>query len=70
MMFDGFASALYASEKMVRCMLWSAGVDLRYWGEAFMCAVHIRKTRSAQPVRSVRACRIISVISDMEGYEA
>jgi len=23
-------------------MLWSAGVDLRYWGEAFMYAVHIR----------------------------
>jgi len=28
--------------EMVRCMLWSAGVDLRYWGEAFMYAVHIR----------------------------
>ena len=28
--------------KMVRCMLWSVGVDLRYWGKAFMYAIHIR----------------------------
>ena len=28
--------------EMVRCMLWSTGVDLRYWGEAFMYAMHIR----------------------------
>jgi len=28
--------------EMVCCMLWSAGVDLRYWGEAFMYAVYIR----------------------------
>jgi len=28
--------------EMVCCMLWSAGVDLRYWGEAFMYVVHIR----------------------------
>jgi hypothetical protein len=27
---------------MVRCMLHSSGMDLRYWGEAFMYAVHIR----------------------------
>jgi transposase InsO family protein len=34
------AIAVYFS--MVRCMLHSAGMDLRYWGEAFMYAVHIR----------------------------
>jgi len=28
--------------KMVHCMLWSVGVDLRYWGKAFMYAIHIR----------------------------
>jgi len=28
--------------EMLRCMLHSAGMDLRYWGEAFMYAVHIR----------------------------
>src|ERR1700742_1727402 len=28
--------------EMVRCMLHSSGMDLRYWGEAFMYAVHIR----------------------------
>jgi len=28
--------------EMVCCMLWSAGVNLRYWGEVFMYAVHIR----------------------------
>jgi len=28
--------------EMVHCMLWSAGVDLRYWGETFMYAVYIR----------------------------
>ena len=28
--------------EMVRCMLHAAGMDLRYWGEAFMYAVHIR----------------------------
>src|SRR3984893_7589321 len=27
--------------KMVRCMLHSAGMDLRYWGEALMYTVHI-----------------------------
>ena len=28
--------------KMVCYMLWSADIDLRYWGKAFMYAVHIR----------------------------
>jgi len=28
--------------EMVCCMLWSAGVDLKYWGETFMYVVHIR----------------------------
>jgi transposase InsO family protein len=28
--------------EMVRCMLHSSGMDLRYWGEAFMYAVHIQ----------------------------
>jgi transposase InsO family protein len=28
--------------QMVRCMLHSAKMDLRYWGEAFLYAVHIR----------------------------
>lgn len=28
--------------EMVRCMLHFAGMDLRYWGEAFLYAVHIR----------------------------
>ncbi len=28
--------------EMVRCMLHSAAMDLRYWGEAFQYAVHIR----------------------------
>ena len=28
--------------EMVHCMLWSTGVDLRYWDKAFMYAVHIR----------------------------
>ncbi len=28
--------------EMVRCMLHSAAMDLRYWGEAFLYAVHIR----------------------------
>ena len=28
--------------EMVRCMLHSAKMDLRYWGEAFMYVVHIR----------------------------
>ena len=28
--------------EMLRCMLHSAGMDLQYWGEAFMYAVHIR----------------------------
>jgi hypothetical protein len=28
--------------EMVRCMLHSAGMDLRYWGEALMYAIHIR----------------------------
>ena len=28
--------------EMVCYMLWSAEVDLRYWGKAFMYAVHIR----------------------------
>lgn len=27
---------------MVRCMLHSAGMDLRYWGEAFLYSVHIQ----------------------------
>ena len=29
--------------EMVRCMIHTASVDLRYWGEAFMYAVHIRR---------------------------
>jgi len=28
--------------KMVRCMLHSSGMDLRYWGEAFIYAIHIQ----------------------------
>lgn len=28
--------------EMVRCMLHSAGMDLQYWGEAFMYSVHIQ----------------------------
>jgi hypothetical protein len=28
--------------EMVRCMLHSSGMDLQYWGEAFMYAIHIR----------------------------
>jgi len=28
--------------EMLRCMLYLAKMDLRYWGEAFMYAVHIR----------------------------
>ena len=28
--------------EMVCCMLWSAGVDLKYWSEAFTYVVHIR----------------------------
>jgi transposase InsO family protein len=28
--------------QMTRCMLWTAKMDLRYWGEAFIYAVHIR----------------------------
>ena len=28
--------------EMVRCMLHTASMDLRYWGEAFLYAVHIR----------------------------
>jgi len=27
--------------KMVRCMLHSASLSLRYWGEAFLYAIHI-----------------------------
>jgi len=28
---------------MVRCIIHTVSVDLRYWGEAFMYAVHIRR---------------------------
>jgi hypothetical protein len=35
-------SAICVCFEMVRCMLHSAGMDLQYWGEAFMYTVHIR----------------------------
>jgi transposase InsO family protein len=34
-------SAIRVCFEMVRCMLHLAGMDLQYWGEAFMYAVHI-----------------------------
>jgi hypothetical protein len=34
-------SAIRVRFEMVRCMLHSAGMDLQYWGDAFMYAVHI-----------------------------
>ena len=43
---------------MVRCMLWSAGIDLKYWGEAFMYAVHIR------------SLTLTSGLKNMVSYEA
>jgi len=33
--------AIAVAFEMVRCMLHSAGMDLRYWGEAFLYAVYI-----------------------------
>jgi len=33
--------AIAVAFKMVRCMLHSAGIDLHYWGEAFLYAVYI-----------------------------
>src|SRR4051794_35285980 len=36
---------------MVRCMLHAAKMDLRYWGEAFLYAVHIRNLSPASSLR-------------------
>jgi hypothetical protein len=34
-------SAIHVCFEIVRCMLHSAGIDLQYWGEAFIYTVHI-----------------------------
>jgi hypothetical protein len=39
--------------EMVRCMLHSAGMDLRYWGEAFMYAMHIRNLSPTSAVHGL-----------------
>ena len=43
---------------MVRCILWSAGIDLRYWDKAFIYAIHIR------------SLILISGLKDIVLYEA
>ena len=39
--------------EMVYCMLWSAGVELWYWGEAFMYAVYIRSITLTSGLKKV-----------------
>jgi len=44
--------------EMVCCILWSAGIDLKYWGKAFMYVMHIR------------SLTLTSGLKDMVPYEA
>jgi hypothetical protein len=39
--------------EMVRCMLHSAKMDLRYWGEAFLYAIHVQ---NLSPTSVIQDC--------------